>query len=64
LTSVDSAGGGPHHAELQLRAPNSSYARTEFREMKANGGATNWTLAGSHQLSATLRIVSVTPADR
>src|SRR4051794_237234 len=46
--------------EKGVTTPNSNYARTELREMNANGGAADWTLAGRHTLSATLRIVSVT----
>ena len=46
--------------EAGVTTPNSSYARTELREMNSNGSAANWTLAGNHTLSATLRIVSVT----
>jgi Alginate lyase/Carbohydrate binding module (family 35) len=39
---------------------NSDYARSELREMNADGSAANWPLSGTHKLSATLRIVSVT----
>jgi alginate lyase len=46
--------------EAGVTTPNSSYARTELREMNASGSAADWTLAGNHTLSATLRIVSVT----
>jgi hypothetical protein len=46
--------------ESGVTTPNSSYARTELREMNSNGTAADWTLAGSHTLSAELRVVSVT----
>jgi len=46
--------------EAGVTTPNSSYARTELREMNANGSAADWALTGTHRLSATLRIVSVT----
>jgi hypothetical protein len=46
--------------EKGVTTPNSSYARSELREMNANGSAANWTLAGNHTLRAQLRVVSVT----
>jgi hypothetical protein len=46
--------------EKGVTTPNSNYARSELREMNANGSAADWALAGSHRLSATLRIPSVT----
>ncbi|MFI5910005.1 polysaccharide lyase family 7 protein [Dactylosporangium sp. NPDC051541] len=46
--------------EKGVTTPNSNYARSELREMNANGSAADWKLAGSHSLSATLRIPSVT----
>jgi Alginate lyase len=46
--------------ESGVTTPNSSYARSELREMNANGSAADWSLSGTHKLSATLRIVSVT----
>jgi hypothetical protein len=46
--------------EKGVTTPNSNYARTELREMNSNGSAADWSLAGNHTLSATLRIVSVT----
>jgi hypothetical protein len=46
--------------EKGVTTANSNYARTELREMKANGSAADWALAGSHTLSANLRIPSVT----
>jgi hypothetical protein len=46
--------------EAGVTTPNSSFARTELREMTTSGSAADWTLAGNHTLSATLRVVSVT----
>jgi len=46
--------------EKGVTTPNSKYARSELREMNANGSGADWTLAGNHTLSAQLRIVSVT----
>jgi hypothetical protein len=46
--------------EAGVTTPNSSYARSELREMNTNGSAADWSLTGTHKLSATLRIVSVT----
>jgi hypothetical protein len=46
--------------EKGVTTPNSNYARSELREMNASGSAANWALAGTHKLSATLRIPSVT----
>ncbi|GGI95936.1 polysaccharide lyase family 7 protein [Streptomyces brasiliensis] len=46
--------------EKGVTTPNSSYARSELREMNRNGGAADWSLSGRHRLSATLRVVSVT----
>ena len=46
--------------EAGVTTPNSSYARSELREMNSNGSAADWSLSGTHKLSATLRIVSVT----
>lgn len=46
--------------EKGVTTPNSSYARSELREMNRGGGAADWSLSGSHRLSATLRVVSVT----
>ena len=46
--------------EKGVTTPNSNFARSELREMNANGSAASWALAGSHKLSANLRIVSVT----
>jgi hypothetical protein len=46
--------------EAGVTTPNSNFARSELREMNPNGSAADWTIAGTHKLSATLRIVSVT----
>jgi hypothetical protein len=46
--------------EAGVTTPNSDFARTELREMNADGSAADWALSGTHKLSATLRIVSVT----
>ncbi len=46
--------------ESGVTTPNSSYPRTELREMNSNGTAANWALSGDSTLSAELRVVSVT----
>ena len=46
--------------EKGVTTPNSNYARSELREMNSDGSDADWKLAGSHQLQATLRVVSVT----
>ena len=46
--------------ESGVTTPNSSFPRSELREMNSNGSAADWTLAGNHTLSAELRVVSVT----
>ena len=46
--------------EKGVTTPNSNFARSELREMNRDGSAANWTLAGTHKLNATLRVVSVT----
>ncbi|MFC8715744.1 polysaccharide lyase family 7 protein [Streptomyces sp. NPDC057197] len=46
--------------EKGVTTPNSHYARSELREMNRGGGAADWPLRGTHRLSATLRVVSVT----
>jgi hypothetical protein len=46
--------------ESGVTTPNSSYPRSELREMNSNGSAADWTLSGNHTLSAELRVVSVT----
>ncbi len=46
--------------EKGVTTPNSNYARSELREMNRDGSAANWSLSGTHRMSATLRVVSVT----
>lgn len=46
--------------EKGVTTPNSNYARSELRETNSDGSEAEWKLAGSHQLQATLRVVSVT----
>lgn len=46
--------------EKGVTTPNSNYARSELREMNRDGSAANWSLSGTHKLSATLRVISVT----
>ncbi|MFI9808448.1 polysaccharide lyase family 7 protein [Streptomyces sp. NPDC052301] len=46
--------------EEGVTTPNSHYARSELREMNRDGSAADWSLSGSHRMSATLRVVSVT----
>ncbi|MER6738840.1 polysaccharide lyase family 7 protein [Streptomyces puniciscabiei] len=46
--------------EKGVTTPNSHYARSELREMNRDGSPADWSLSGSHRLSATLRVVSVT----
>ena len=46
--------------ESGVTTPNSNYPRSELREMNPDGSAADWSLSGTHTLSATLRIVSVT----
>ncbi|MEU6773693.1 polysaccharide lyase family 7 protein [Streptomyces sp. NPDC046759] len=46
--------------EKGVTTPNSHYARSELREMNRDGSAADWALSGSHRMSATLRVVSVT----
>jgi hypothetical protein len=46
--------------ENGVTTPNSNYARSELREMNANGSAANWDLlAGTHTLNATVRVTRV-----
>jgi len=45
--------------EAGVTTPNSNYARSELREMNANGSAANWNIAGTHTMSATLKVVKV-----
>jgi hypothetical protein len=46
--------------EKGVTTPHSNYARSELREMNRSGSAADWSLSGSHRMSATLRVVSVT----
>ncbi|MCZ1013498.1 polysaccharide lyase family 7 protein [Streptomyces noursei] len=46
--------------EKGVTTPNSHYARSELREMNRGGIPADWSLGGSHRMSATLRGVSVT----
>jgi hypothetical protein len=46
--------------EAGVTTANSKYARSELREMNSDGSAADWSLSGTHRLSARLRIVSVT----
>jgi hypothetical protein len=46
--------------ESGVTTANSSYPRSELREMNSNGTAANWALSGDSTLSAELRVVSVT----
>ncbi|KOV96221.1 polysaccharide lyase family 7 protein [Streptomyces sp. NRRL B-3648] len=46
--------------EKGVTTPNSHYARSELRETNRDGSPADWALAGSHRMSATLRVVSVT----
>ncbi|WP_305782362.1 polysaccharide lyase family 7 protein [Symbioplanes lichenis] len=46
--------------EKGVTTPNSNYARSELREMNADGSAADWPLAGNHTLRADLRIPQVT----
>ncbi|GGU69883.1 hypothetical protein GCM10010259_69580 [Streptomyces daghestanicus] len=46
--------------EKGVTTPNSKYPRSELREVEPGGGSANWSLEGTHRMSATLRVVSVT----
>jgi hypothetical protein len=46
--------------ESGVTTPNSSYPRSELREMNSDGSAADWSLPGTHTLTARLRVVSVT----
>lgn len=46
--------------EKGVTTPNSKSPRSELREMDPGGGSANWSLDGTHRMSATLRVVSVT----
>ena len=45
--------------ENGVTTANSSYARSELREMTSSGAAANWFPAGNHTLSATLKVTQV-----
>jgi hypothetical protein len=45
--------------ENGVTTPNSSYARSELREMTAGGSAAAWSLPGTHTLSATVKVTKV-----
>lgn len=45
--------------ENGVTTANSSYPRSELREMNADGSAANWPLSGTNTLSATLVVVQV-----
>ena len=45
--------------ENGVTTPNSSYSRSELREMTASGAAANWFAPGTHKLSATLKVTQV-----
>jgi hypothetical protein len=45
--------------ESGVTTPNSSYPRSELREMNADGSQANWPVAGTHRLAATLAVIAV-----
>ena len=45
--------------ENGVHTPNSSFARSELREMTSSGAAASWSLPGTHKLSATLKVTKV-----
>jgi hypothetical protein len=45
--------------ENGVHTPNSSYSRSELREMNASGSAASWGLPGTHKLSATVKVTKV-----
>jgi hypothetical protein len=45
--------------ENGVTTPNSSYSRSELREMTSGGAAANWFAPGTHKLSATLKVTQV-----
>jgi hypothetical protein len=45
--------------ENGVTTPNSLYPRSELREMTASGAPADWAVAGTHTLSATLRVTNV-----
>ncbi|MEU3862996.1 polysaccharide lyase family 7 protein [Streptomyces sp. NPDC028722] len=46
--------------EKGVTTPNSDYPRSELREVNGDGSSADWPLSGTHRMSATLRVVSVT----
>lgn len=45
--------------ENGVHTPNSSYSRSELREMNSSGSPASWGLSGTHKLSATLKVTKV-----
>lgn len=45
--------------ENGVTTPNSSYSRSELREMNSSGSPAAWSLPGTHTLSATLKVTQV-----
>lgn len=45
--------------ENGVTTPNSSFARSELREMNANGSPADWSVPGTHTLSATVKATQV-----
>jgi hypothetical protein len=45
--------------ENGVTTPNSSYPRSELREMTANGMPANWAITGTHKLSATVKATMI-----
>src|SRR5262245_17533036 len=45
--------------ENGVTTPNSNYPRSELREMTATGAPADWGIAGTHTLSATLKVTQV-----
>jgi hypothetical protein len=45
--------------ENGVTTPNSSFARSELREMDSSGSPANWFAPGTHTLSATLKVTRV-----
>src|SRR5882757_6435286 len=45
--------------ENGVTTPNSNFARSELREMTSSGAAADWSVSGTHTLSATVRVTTV-----
>jgi hypothetical protein len=45
--------------ENGVTTPNSSYSRSELREMNADGSAADWSVPGTHTLSATVKATEI-----